>query len=1140
MKAAITLPRPGLFLSIIFLLAGRLCAQTTNISGPAGSGSFGYSVTVLTNGNYVVVDPYWDNGAITNVGAVYLYNGATHTLISTLRGSTMSDNVGIAGITSLPNGNFVVKSTNWKNGATISAGAVTWINGTTGLNGVVSSANSLVGSSSTDILGQDGITVLTNGNYVVASTSWDNGAVADAGAVTWCSGTTGRTGVVSSANSLVGSSAGDRIGIVMALTNGNYVVRSINWDNGAATDAGAVTWGSGTTGIAGVVSSANSLVGSTASDQVGASALIALTNGNYVVGSQAWDNGAITAAGAATWCSGTTGRTGTISSANSLVGDHNGAEVGNRLTALTNGNYVVRSPFWNNGAVSNAGAVTWGNGATGTTGTVTTANSLTGSSTDDQVGASATALTNGNYVVYSTSWNNGAVVDAGAVTWGSGTAAITGTVSSANSLVGTTANDQAGFNSVIALTNGNYVVSTYAWHNGAINIAGAVTWCNGTTGRTGAISTANSLVGSTAGDQIGLYTIALTNGNYATGSSFWDNGAISDVGAFRLCNGTTGTTGILTSANSLVGTTASDQVGGSNGLKALTNGNYLVVSSFWDNGAAANAGAVTWCSGSTATTGPVSSTNSLVGSTASDLVGLSGVTALTNGNYVVNSRFWDNGAIADAGAVTWGNGTTGTKGAVSLVNSLIGGKASDFAGDIVATLVTPDGNYISHHSVCDNGAIDAAGAVSFGNGSTGTTGIITECNSVVGTVPSLGYTMLFTYDTTYDQLIVGKPSENMVSVFDTAGTNTLASTAVCHAENVLATGTDYKNSCKLIARVIPSGTNPVSGSINACVTLDATQQFYNAEPYVQRHYDIEPATANTTTTSATITLYFTDAEFSAFNTNNPAWPKMPTVAGGGNIDPNRANLKITQYHGTATSSPSQPGMYSVPGAGVYINPNDADIVWNGLYWAVTFNVAGFSGFYVHSNPVSPLPVGINYFRGVKRNSDHLLDWKISCNGAPGVTMVLERSDHAAGPFTGINSITADAAGCNQPFNYTDAQPLKGMNYYRLKITDDNGKTSYSNMVALLNAAGGFEITGIVPNPVPATGIFKFNISSATASMAQLNITDMQGRLVMQDQQNIIAGFNSIDMNVNSLAAGTYYISAVMDDGKRRLVRFVKQ
>ncbi len=93
-------------------------------------------------------------------------------------------------------------------------------------------------------VGTSGLTALTNGNYVVLSQSWDNGTTAtDAGAVTWGSGTVGVSGVVSSSNSLVGSTTNDNVGTsgVTALTNGNYVVRSVGWDNGTTTaDAGAV------------------------------------------------------------------------------------------------------------------------------------------------------------------------------------------------------------------------------------------------------------------------------------------------------------------------------------------------------------------------------------------------------------------------------------------------------------------------------------------------------------------------------------------------------------------------------------------------------------------------------------------------------------------------------------------------------------------------------------------------------------------------------------------------------------------------------------------------------------------------------------------------------------------------------------
>jgi hypothetical protein len=130
---------------------------------------------------------------------------------------------------------------------------------------VVSSNNSLVGSTANDAVGSDGVTALTNGHYVVSSLNWRSETILDAGAVTWGNGTSGISGVVSSNNSLVGSTANDAVGSggVTALTNGNYVVRSTFWDSGTITNVGAVTWGNGTSGVSGVVSSSNSIVGQT-------------------------------------------------------------------------------------------------------------------------------------------------------------------------------------------------------------------------------------------------------------------------------------------------------------------------------------------------------------------------------------------------------------------------------------------------------------------------------------------------------------------------------------------------------------------------------------------------------------------------------------------------------------------------------------------------------------------------------------------------------------------------------------------------------------------------------------------------------------------------------------------------------------
>ena len=731
----------------IYLFNGLTGAVISTLRGSRAGDLLFSSVTALNNGNYVVRSSSWDNGTAINAGAVTWGSGTAGvsgvvSSAKSLVGSTASDFVGDGGVIALSNGNYLVRSSsNWNNGSVIDAGAVTWGSGTAGVSGVVSAANSLVGSTASDVLGNGGVIVLSNGNYVVRSGLWDNGTVINAGAVTWGSGTAGVSGVIGPANSLIGSSANDAVGsdninstfiniFVTALSNGNYVVRSPFWDNGIATNAGAVTWGSGTSGVSGVVSAANSLVGLTANDMVGSTNVIRLSNGNYVVPILNWDNGTITNAGAVTWGTGTAGVSGAVSATNSLVGSKASDQVGSGgVTTLNNGNYVVRSLNWDNGTVTNAGAITWGTGTAGVSGVVSVTNSLVGSTASDSVGnVGVTALNNGNYIVSSRDWDNGTVSDAGAVTWGSGTAGISGVVSAANSLVGSTAFDFGGDFAVTALSNGNYVVSSPSWDNGTVTDAGAVTWGDGMGGVSGMVSGVNSLVGSTASDLVGGVT-ALSNGNYVVNSSNWDNGAVTDAGAVTWGSGTAGVSGVVSAANSLVGSRASDLVGGI--VTALSNGNYVVSSSFWDNGMVQNAGAVTWGSGTSGLSGVVSSANSLVGSRASDLVGNSGVTALSNGNYVVLSTGWSNGTVTNAGAVTWGSGSAGVSGVVSAANSLIGSSTFDFSNMTSVTALS-NGNYVVSNRFWDNGTLTDAGAVTWGNGSSGVIGLVSAANSLVG------------------------------------------------------------------------------------------------------------------------------------------------------------------------------------------------------------------------------------------------------------------------------------------------------------------------------------------------------------------------------------------------------------------------
>lgn len=750
-------------------------AAQTDILGPVGSGQFGGAVTVLPNGNIVVIDRAFF-GFATSAGAVHLYDGASLALISTIAGRTNGDLVGSGGITVLTNGDFVVISPTWDNGAAADVGAVTLCSATSGCPNAISATNSFIGTLVNDQIGSGGVTALTNGNYVISSPNWD-GSAANTGAVTFCNGATGCTGTVTLSNSIFGNLPNNQVGSggVTALTNGNYVVRSPNWDRVVSStvvqNVGAVTFCNGTTGCAGEVLESNSLVGSTINDNIGSQGITALKNGNFVVRSTVWDNGAELNAGAVTWCSGTSGCAGAVSDTNSLVGslqdDIVGAEF---IVELTNSNFVVSSANWHD----SRGAATWCSGTSGCTGIVNALNSLVGVTPGDLVGNNGiTPLTNGNYVVNSP-FHDGGAQDTGAATWCNGASGgCVGPILSGNSLVGTTANNLVGLGGTTALTNGNYVVRSYLWDGIRSNV-GAATFCNGTSGCTGAVTQSNSLIGTLQDDQVGFNGItALTNGNFVVASSTWGVGG----GAVTWCSGTSGCTGEVTFTNSLFGFIHSiepsgvltDQVG-AGGVTALTNGNYVVNSPNWNQpGLFPRLGAVTLCDGATGCAGPATHNNSLIGAGSSDLIGSSGIVALANGNFVVRSPLWDHatgsGTTGNAGAVTWCSGIAGSCiGVVSPSNSLIGSNANDMVGNDEVVALS-NGHYIVRSATWDIAFfLPNAGAVALGNGARGTFGQFTSANSVLGDIPNGGGTMNFTFDHVRNRLVVGYPAGNRVSL----------------------------------------------------------------------------------------------------------------------------------------------------------------------------------------------------------------------------------------------------------------------------------------------------------------------------------------------------------------------------------------
>ena len=354
---------------------------------------------------------------------------------------------------------------------------------------------------------------------------------------------------------------------------------------------------------------------------------------------------------------------------------------------------------------------------------------------------------------------------------------------------------------------------------------------------------------------------------------------------------------------------------------------------------------------------------------------------------------------------------------------------------------------------------------------------------------------------------------------------------ICTSYTVATDGTTYSDpaTCSPISAISPSGVNPVTGIIQSCVTVDASVQSYGGIPYVQRHYNLEPVT-NPTTSTATVTLYFTQSDFDAYNLargTNPALPATSTDAAG------IANLRVTQFHGTGTD----PGTY-VGGSGD-IDPDDNNIVWNAgaSRWEVTFNITGFSGFFVSGGSLAPLPLTLVSFTGQAVTGGNLLSWITSSEEN---TRDFEVQRDGGNGFQPLAVIPA-AGNSHSNLNYSYTDPLSNnagaTNTYRLKMADLDGKFTYSKVVVLQSPLSALSIR-ILPNPFHQP--LSLTVSSPQTANGVITVTDLSGKLLIKQNASLQKGENNLDAGkIANLPKGMYFLS-ITTAGQKQTVKFVKE
>jgi hypothetical protein len=184
------------------------------------------------------------------------------------------------------------------------------------------------------------------------------------------------------------------------------------------------------------------------------------------------------------------------------------------------------------------------------------------------------------------------------------------------------------------------------------------------------------------------------------------------------------------------------------------------------------------------------------------------------------------------------------------------------------------------------------------------------------------------------------------------------------------------------------------------------------------------------------------------------------------------------------------------------------------------------------NCLSILPVTLEYFRGKVTGSKALLEWKTSMEENVAVYQIQQSVNQSH--YTTVAEIPAN----NQPSSYQYSLNLTEPVSLRLKIVDIDDQFSYSNIIALRPNVANMSIK-VKTNPVVG-GVAQVYILAAKREQGQIRLVDQSGTVRLSQPVQLNEGENNIRINMQSLAAGAYYIIYEGGSGKSAPVAVMKQ
>jgi len=185
-------------------------------------------------------------------------------------------------------------------------------------------------------------------------------------------------------------------------------------------------------------------------------------------------------------------------------------------------------------------------------------------------------------------------------------------------------------------------------------------------------------------------------------------------------------------------------------------------------------------------------------------------------------------------------------------------------------------------------------------------------------------------------------------------------------------------------------------------------------------------------------------------------------------------------------------------------------------------VTSFSTFFIAESGMTLLPVVIKEMNVNWLGNQASVSWS-TVTETNTASFDIERSTDGR-KFTIVGNVrTKGNSNVLNSYRFNDASVAtlsSPIFYYRINVKDLDGKSAYSNTVSLSRGGNSFFVKAY-PNPVKSTAML--NIFSDKNEKITWQLTDVSGRTIRNNVNQINKGQNNIIIDMNSIPAGIYQL-----------------